>query len=73
MLASGLSELNPEACEVLLLRAWAQLTEAEIAIALSLPVGTVKMVMGFFGAVLFWSRSRTFRSRTESFRAAART
>jgi RNA polymerase sigma-70 factor, ECF subfamily len=41
-LASALAELRPEDREVLLLHAWAELSDAEIADALSLPSGTVK-------------------------------
>jgi RNA polymerase sigma-70 factor (ECF subfamily) len=42
VLAAGLAELRPDDREVLLLHAWAYLTDAEIAEALSLPTGTVK-------------------------------
>ena len=41
-LAAALAELRPVEREILLLHAWADLTDAEIAEALSLPVGTVK-------------------------------
>lgn len=41
-IALALAELRPAEREALLLRAWADLTDAEIADALSLPVGTVK-------------------------------
>lgn len=41
-LAQSLVGLRPAEREVLLLHAWAQLTDEEIAEALSLPVGTVK-------------------------------
>ena len=41
-LAAALAELRPEEREVLLLHAWAELTDSEIADALSLPLGTVK-------------------------------
>ncbi len=41
-LAAALAELRVGEREVLLLHAWAYLTDAEIAEALSLPVGTVK-------------------------------
>jgi RNA polymerase sigma-70 factor, ECF subfamily len=41
-LAAALAELRPQAREVLLLHAWAELSDAEIAAALSLPLGTVK-------------------------------
>jgi RNA polymerase sigma factor (sigma-70 family) len=41
-LAAGLAELRPVDREILLLHAWADLTDAEVAEALSLPVGTVK-------------------------------
>jgi len=41
-LASGLAELRRDEREILLLNAWAELTDAEIATALDLPVGTVK-------------------------------
>ena len=41
-LAAALAELRREEREVLLLHAWAQLSDAEIAQSLSLPVGTVK-------------------------------
>jgi RNA polymerase sigma-70 factor (ECF subfamily) len=41
-LAAALVELRPVERDVLLLHAWADLTDAEIAEALSLPVGTVK-------------------------------
>jgi RNA polymerase sigma factor (sigma-70 family) len=42
VLAAALAELRHEEREVLLLRAWAQLSDTEIAESLSLPVGTVK-------------------------------
>ena len=42
ILAAALSELRPDDREVLLLHAWAYLTDTEIAEALSLPTGTVK-------------------------------
>ena len=41
-LAAALAELRKDEREILLLNAWAELTDAEIADALSLPVGTVK-------------------------------
>lgn len=41
-LAAALAELRPVEREIILLHAWANLTDAEIAGALSLPVGTVK-------------------------------
>lgn len=41
-LAEALAALRPSEREVLLLNAWAELTDSEIADALSLPVGTVK-------------------------------
>jgi RNA polymerase sigma factor (sigma-70 family) len=41
-LAAALAELRPDDREVLLLHAWAYLGDAEIADALSVPVGTVK-------------------------------
>ena len=41
-LASALAELRPAEREVLLLHAWAELTDAEIAEGLSIPTGTVK-------------------------------
>lgn len=41
-LAAALADLRPPEREVLLLTAWADLSDAEIAVALSLPVGTVK-------------------------------
>lgn len=41
-LAAALADLRPVEREILLLHAWADLTDAEIAEALSLPVGTVK-------------------------------
>jgi RNA polymerase sigma-70 factor (ECF subfamily) len=40
--AAALAELRPSDREILLLNAWAELSDAEIADALSLPVGTVK-------------------------------
>lgn len=40
--AAALAELRPSDREILLLNAWAELTDREIAEALSLPVGTVK-------------------------------
>ena len=40
--AAALSDLRPVEREVLLLHAWAELSNAEIADALSLPLGTVK-------------------------------
>lgn len=42
VLAAALAQLRRDDREVLLLHAWAYLTDAEIAEALSLPVGTVK-------------------------------
>src|SRR5205823_13591385 len=42
VLAEALAEIRPSEREVLLLHAWAELTDAEIAEALSLPIGTVK-------------------------------
>jgi RNA polymerase sigma-70 factor, ECF subfamily len=44
-LAAALAELRPVEREILLLHAWADLTDAEIAEALSLPPGTVKSRM----------------------------
>ena len=41
-LAAALAALRHEDRDILLLHAWAELTDAEIAAALSLPVGTVK-------------------------------
>jgi RNA polymerase sigma factor (sigma-70 family) len=41
-LAAALAELRHEEREILLLYAWAELTDAEIADALELPLGTVK-------------------------------
>jgi RNA polymerase sigma-70 factor (ECF subfamily) len=41
-LASALADLRPKEREILLLHAWADLTDVEIAEALSLPLGTVK-------------------------------
>lgn len=41
-LAAALAELRPRDREILLLHAWAELSDAEIAAALSLPLGTVK-------------------------------
>jgi len=41
-LAAALAALRDEDRNILLLHAWAELTDAEIATALSLPVGTVK-------------------------------
>ncbi|HUJ56076.1 MAG TPA: RNA polymerase sigma factor [Gaiellaceae bacterium] len=41
-LAEALAELRDEEREVLLLHAWAELSDAEIAESLSLPLGTVK-------------------------------
>jgi RNA polymerase sigma-70 factor (ECF subfamily) len=41
-LATALAQLRPGEREILLLRAWAELTDSEIADALGLPVGTVK-------------------------------
>lgn len=41
-LAAAFAELRPVEREVLLLHAWADLTDAEIAEALSMPIGTVK-------------------------------
>src|SRR5438094_2956772 len=41
-LAAALAELRPRDREILLLRAWAELSDAEIAAALSRPIGTVK-------------------------------
>lgn len=41
-LAVALAELRQDEREVLLLTAWAELTDVEIAAALNVPVGTVK-------------------------------
>ena len=41
-LASALAELRRDEREILLLHAWAELTDTEIAAALDLPAGTVK-------------------------------
>jgi len=41
-LAAALADLRPQDREILLLHAWAEFTDAEIASALSLPLGTVK-------------------------------
>lgn len=41
-LAAALAGLRPRDREILLLHAWAELSDSEIAAALSLPVGTVK-------------------------------
>jgi RNA polymerase sigma-70 factor (ECF subfamily) len=41
-LADALAALRPDEREILLLHAWADLTDSEIAAALGLPVGTVK-------------------------------
>ena len=41
-LATALAELRPRDRELLLLHAWAELSDREITAALSLPVGTVK-------------------------------
>ncbi len=41
-LAAALADLRPQEREILLLHAWADLSDGEIAAALSLPVGTVK-------------------------------
>jgi RNA polymerase sigma factor (sigma-70 family) len=41
-LADALAALRPRDREILLLHAWAELSDSEIAAALSLPVGTVK-------------------------------
>jgi RNA polymerase sigma factor (sigma-70 family) len=41
-LAAALADLRPQDREVLLLHAWAELSDSEIAAALSLPLGTVK-------------------------------
>jgi RNA polymerase sigma-70 factor, ECF subfamily len=42
VLAAALAELRPGEREILLLHAWAELSDSEIAAALSLPLGTVK-------------------------------
>ena len=41
-LAEALAALRPDEREILLLHAWADLTDSEIAAALGLPPGTVK-------------------------------
>lgn len=41
-LAAGLADLRREEREILLLHAWAELSDTEIAESLSLPLGTVK-------------------------------
>lgn len=41
-LADALAQLRPDEREILLLHAWADLADSEIAAALGLPVGTVK-------------------------------
>lgn len=41
-LAAALADLRPQDREILLLHAWAELTDSEIASALSLSIGTVK-------------------------------
>jgi RNA polymerase sigma-70 factor (ECF subfamily) len=41
-LAAALADLRPRDREIFLLNAWAELSDGEIAAALSLPVGTVK-------------------------------
>ena len=41
-LAAALAELRPRDREILLLHAWVELSDSEIAAALTLPVGTVK-------------------------------
>ena len=42
VLAAALGELRPQDREILLLHAWAELSDSEIGAALSLPTGTVK-------------------------------
>lgn len=42
LLAAALADLRPEDREILLLHAWAELSDSEIAEALALPPGTVK-------------------------------
>lgn len=42
VIAAALAQLRPAEREVLLMHAWAELSDAEIAGALSLPLGTVK-------------------------------
>ena len=41
-LAAALADLRPDELEILLLNAWADLTDVEIAEALTIPLGTVK-------------------------------
>jgi RNA polymerase sigma-70 factor (ECF subfamily) len=41
-LATALAELRRDEREILLLHAWAELTDSEIADALGVPIGTVK-------------------------------
>lgn len=41
-LATALAKLRPDEREILLLHAWAELTDAEIADALDIPAGTLK-------------------------------
>jgi RNA polymerase sigma-70 factor (ECF subfamily) len=58
-LAAALAELRRDEREILLLHAWAELTDTEIAAALDLPAGTVKSRL---------SRTREkLRNRLESF------
>jgi RNA polymerase sigma factor (sigma-70 family) len=42
LLAAALAELRPRDREILLLHAWAELSDGEIAAALAIPLGTVK-------------------------------
>jgi RNA polymerase sigma-70 factor (ECF subfamily) len=44
-LAGALAELRSRDREILLLHAWAELSDSEIAAALALPIGTVKSVL----------------------------
>lgn len=73
-LAAALADLRDEDRELLLLHAWADLSDAEIAAALSLPIGTVKSrlhrVRAKFGNQLAAGGQTSMRARAVDERKA---